>query len=372
MHLGVRALIDYSLSRSGGETIRLNPPASARDIAVLEQVLGTPLPADLRAVLQRFDGAVFPSGTLLGVGGAAPTDATIPGVLRQLAGRLDQSFLDSDVLLPFQRTNEGGILAFDRSAGPLADTWPVVDYFERTSEVRMVHRTFDGWCRMCVAEWQAPDFEASFTLDRYLAQGERHVGIEPDVASAHATVAHAKRRHGLPHEAVASYLNAARCSPPLPWCDWEALKIAAILDDDEGAFEAASRLAAPGPASRWASRETTAVKVADVIAVIARRAHSNDAWLTLLGQLARNTGHKGEEHHIQTLRFSLLVGDNTPPARHARGDILSWIGKPSWETFTRAYNGGTIRDEDMLFEPELRPFLDDGTLARLLRVRREF
>mgnify|MGYP006992420993 CR=1 FL=1 len=56
----------------------------------------------------------------------------------------------------------------DRSAGPVSDTWPVVDYYPDTGEERMIHRTMDGWCQTCVNEWESGDFGAEFTLDVYL------------------------------------------------------------------------------------------------------------------------------------------------------------------------------------------------------------
>ena len=45
-----------------------------------------------------------------------------------MAGRRGVSFLDPELLLPFHRTDTGSYLCFDRSAAPVSDTWPVVDF----------------------------------------------------------------------------------------------------------------------------------------------------------------------------------------------------------------------------------------------------
>ena len=129
---------------------------------------------------------------------------------RYAAEDADVSFLDPELLLPFHRTEAGSYLAFDRSAAPVSDTWPIVDYDLETGERRLIHRTFDGWCRLCVAEWTAPDYTEEFTVEKYLLQGERHASIEPDVSIAHVTVAHANRRAGEPEKALESYLKACR------------------------------------------------------------------------------------------------------------------------------------------------------------------
>ena len=36
--------------------------------------------------------------------------------------------VDPELLLPFHHTELGSYLAFDRSAAPISDTWPIVDF----------------------------------------------------------------------------------------------------------------------------------------------------------------------------------------------------------------------------------------------------
>ncbi|MDQ3036615.1 MAG: SMI1/KNR4 family protein, partial [Myxococcota bacterium] len=241
----------------------LQAPAQARDVQTIEHHVGSPLPADLRLVLGRFNGAATPAGTLLS---AAPgPGATIEAALKEVAAQREASFLDPDLLLPFHRTEHGTVLAFDRSAAPIADTWPIVDYDPDSGEVRLVHRTFDGWCRLCVTEWTA-EVETPFDLDKYLRQGLRHVKIEPDVSIAHVTVGHALRRAGRPEEALESYLRGGRCVPAIAWADWEALKIASVLGDVDAAIESGGRLAKRTPEHIWEQRGTAPSRVAYVLA----------------------------------------------------------------------------------------------------------
>ncbi|MBC7171380.1 MAG: SMI1/KNR4 family protein, partial [Polyangiaceae bacterium] len=247
------SFIQWIESHGDHPSVKVNPPATTADLAMLERELGGPLPTDLRIVLTRWNGAQTPSGALIPVG---IEPGTIGAGVREYAQRVGRDFLDPELLLPFHRTLEGSVLTFDRSAGPVSDTWPIVDYDEESGEHRLVYRTFDGFCRACVAEWTSDDFDAEFDLDTYLRRGQRHAALEPDVASAHATVAHALKRAGRPEEALASYLEAARCVPPLPWCDWEALKLAAILGDSTAALEASTRLAMLAPGAAWSKRET--------------------------------------------------------------------------------------------------------------------
>ncbi len=186
MHRGVRELIRWVQEHDGSDTVKANRPATAKEITALEHQLGAPLPADLKVVLSVFDGATLPNGILLtaAAGGAESIEAG----LEALAAERGVSFLDPELLLPFHRSEIGTYLAFDRSAGPVSDTWPVVDFDPQTGETRLIHRTFDGWCRLCVREWTAEDYAAEFTVDKYLAQGQRHAEIEPDVSIAHVTV----------------------------------------------------------------------------------------------------------------------------------------------------------------------------------------
>ncbi len=210
MHRGVRELIRWVQEHDGSDTVKANRPATAKEITALEHQLGAPLPADLKVVLSVFDGATLPNGILLtaAAGGAESIEAG----LEALAAERGVSFLDPELLLPFHRSEIGTYLAFDRSAGPVSDTWPVVDFDPQTGETRLIHRTFDGWCRLCVREWTAEDYAAEFTVDKYLAQGQRHAEIEPDVSIAHVTVAHALRRAGEPEKAGRFRARAGRAA----------------------------------------------------------------------------------------------------------------------------------------------------------------
>ncbi|MCB9619559.1 MAG: SMI1/KNR4 family protein [Sandaracinus sp.] len=339
--------------------MKLNPPASASDIGALEQMLGGPLPADLRLLLSRFNGGTLPAGELLPAG---IEPGTIGHTVREYAEAVGGDFLDTELLLPFHRTPEDSLLAFDRSAGPVSDTWPIVDYFQDLQEHRLMYRTFDGWCRVCVSEWTSPDFGEEFTLDTYLRSGERHATIEPDVATAHATVAHALKRSGRPEDALASYLRAARCVPPLPWCDWEALKIAALLRDDGAAFEAADRLCSRAPKARWKQRETKPGRVAEVLAPIAFRMADGGPWLRLVHQL-EGQAEGGDKAIVSAIVQALEAGEDPPSPRPPRkesvlpggADIDAW-----WAEAKRAYADGELRDDDLLLDP---------ALIRLGRVR---
>lgn len=293
--------------------------------------------------------------------------------MRHLAGELEQDPEEPEVL-PFFQTADGGWLAFDRTGGPVPDTWPVVDYHPDTGELRLVFRTFDGWCRFSVAELSDPKLGEPFTLDTYLEQGLRHARIEPDVATAHATVAHALRRSGRPEDAMESYLEAARCVPPQPWCDWEALKLATLLGDEKRALEAATRLCGRAPDERWHERETTPGKVADVIGRLASRSAEQDTWLRLFDQLAEQTMDAADRKQIQAVRKAVFSSDPLPAARPARvseppghADVERW-----WQELQQGYREGRIRDEDLLLDPTLDPLRRHKNLSEALRIRRDF
>jgi hypothetical protein len=350
--------------------IELSEPARNEDIGHLEQTLGGPLPSDFKLVLMRFNGGQLPNGRILRCG-AGPS--TMEEAVRRLAERLGADFLDPELLLPFHYTTEGSVLAFDRSAGPVADTWPIVDYFEGTGEMRLVFRTFDGWCRNCVADWRSADYLDEFSLDKYLRVGERHVAVEPDVASAHATVAHALRRSGQPERALAAYVAAARCVPPLPWCDWDALKLAVLLALPEVAYESAARLCAPAPRARWRERGTTPGKVADVIGRIAPRKGERARWVRLLDQLEMQA-EADELEQVRAVRHSLVAKGKAPAPVPPRASIVPAQPDPAlwWRDVRDAYERGELRDDDLLLDPQLLELGRHYKLADLLRIRREF
>jgi hypothetical protein len=372
MHRGVQDLVRWIDAHRDSSVVQVNPPASAADISALEHQLGVPLPADLRYVLTRFNGGTLPSGQLLPAG-MGP--GTIEAAVRQFAEAVGADFLDPELLLPFHRTLEGSVLCFDRSAGPVSDTWHIVDYYEDTGETRIVYRTFDGWCRTCVAEWESPDFEADFSLDKYLEQGKRHASIEPDVSTAHATVAHALKRAGKPEEALASYLRAARCVPALPWCDWEALKLAVLLDRPLEALESSQRLASRAPSSKWRERETTPGRVADVLGQMAIRAPENKNWIRVLDQLVEQATDEDDHAQAHAVRYAVLHGEPLPTPRHHRDVPVVEPTSDLEQLFAaarEAYEAGSLRDEDMLLDATLLPLFRAHRPIELLSIRREF
>lgn len=372
VHRGIREFIAWVESRRDMDDVSLHPPSTAAELGTLEQMLGGPLPTDLRVLLRRFNGGRLPTGTLLPAG---IEPGSMGAAVRDYAEAVQQDFLDPELLLPFFRTAEGSYLAFDRSAGPVADTWAVVDYYPDADAHNLVYRTLDGWCRHCVANWSSEDHDAEFSLDTYLRNGMRHVEVEPDVATAHATVAHALKRSGRPEEALASFLRAARCVPPLAWCDWEALKLAVVLSDRASALEATERLASRAPEDAWSGRETSPGRVAELVAAVAWRDEEGaEAWGRCLGELVRAAP---EEDRAVVLTAQASVTAKEPPApprphRNAsvaprQPDIDLW-----WAAARAAYAEGQLREEDMLFDPELAQLGRVRPLADLLRIRRDF
>lgn len=372
MHRGVREFITFIESHLDSESIRVLPRATDAEFAEIEHALGSPLPTDLRLVLSRFNGAELPNGTLLGAG-IAP--GTIGACIREYAGEVERDFLDPELLVPFLRTVEGSLLAFDRSGGPVCDTWPIVDYDMELGTHQIVYRTFDGFCRVCVAEWSSSDFDRDFDLDGYLRRGERHVAVEADVPAAHASVAHACKRAGLPDRALDHYLAAARYAPPLARCDWEALKTATLLGRDNAAFEAAVRLAAFGPESVWQKRETTPSRVAEVMAISASRAADKKPWLRTFGLLLEHTVNDAAARAlIEALRDAVAEGRELPAPRSSRASLPpAHSDLDAWENEVRAgYTSGHVRDEDLLLDPTLAPLRASRPLGPILSIRREF
>ncbi|GAB4198258.1 MAG: hypothetical protein OHK0013_07170 [Sandaracinaceae bacterium] len=374
MHRGVRELIRWAEQNNGKPGVVLQAPAQVGDLLTIEQEIGAPLPADLRLVLGRFNGAQLPSALLLT---AAPGPGpTIDAALKEVASLRERSFLDPEVLLPFARTEHGSVLAFDRSAAPVSDTWPIVDFDPESGDLRLVHRTFDAWCRVQVGEWTSPDFGGPFTLDRYLAQGQRHARVEPDVSVAHVTVGHALRRAGRPDEALAAYLQGARCVPAEPWCDWEALKLAVVLGDDMGVLEAGGRLGKRAPESTWKIRGTTPSRVAYLVARAFRRVPREDPtpWLRILDHLVLQALPNEDKAACEAIRghaerLDVPLPSPVPPQpvkvpRVAPDEL--W-----WSQLQTQYQAGVLRDEDLALEP-LYDALPDRRAADLLRIRRDF
>ncbi len=371
MHQGVQALISWISENTGTAGLSLRGPATVAELNQVEDALMSPLPTDLRLLLGRWNGGQLPSGTLLSAGGEG--EDSMLGALQGLARKAGRPKGDAELPLPYFRTVDGPLLSFDRGAGPVADTWPIVDgTFE--GEQRLVHRTFDGWCRVCLLEWNASDFAQPFSLEKYLGSGRRHVQIEPDVSSAHATVAHALRRSGEPLAALASYLQAGRCVPPLPWCDWEALKLALLLGDTGSAMEAARRLCQRAPAAAWRARGTTPGQVADVLGLLAHAVEPADPLLRLLDQLGAQAQGAEQQHRIATVRRAIFSGEALPPTQAPRAPAIAPLPDPAafWDALEGAYREGRVRDEDLLLEPTYRPLARHRPLADLLKIRRDF
>lgn len=392
MHAGVAAFVRWVESRRNHPEAKVGAPASSADISGLIERLGTTLPQDLRVVMQRFNGARLPAGTLLATHDQGDA-MSMESELKRFVAAQGESRAAANVPLPFFKSSEGSVLCFDRGAAPVADTWPVIDFYEETGETRLVHRTFDGWCETVCLQWASADFEGDFTVASYLRQGKRHLEVEPDVSTSHATVAHAYRRAGEPEKALMCYLHAGACIPPLLWCDWEALKMSILLRKTEAAWEAAFRLTSPAPPHRWRERETDPARVADAIARAAsldtgtglsipplRGSHGNGApdlrhpWGELMDRLHQSVEDPDERAHVIRVHDRMLRGE--PP-----GDIVEPEPVPfvvpedldaAWSETKSQYHAGHLRDEHMLFSPELEPLRSGRDLSELLRIRREF
>lgn len=373
MHRGVREIIRWVREHDGSDIVKAQRAAAAKDVSALEHQLGAPLPADLKVVLGVFDGGILPNGVLLSAR-PGPGD-TIEAALKHLAEERGVSFLDPELFLPFHRTELGSYLAFDRSAAPVSDTWPVVDYDPQSGETRLVHRTFDGWCRLCVREWTSADYTDAFTIDKYLRQGERHAAIEPDVSIAHVTVGHALRRAGEPERALESYLRAGRCMPPVAWADWEALKLAVILGYPADALEAAARLGKRAPKQTWERRETTPSRVAYAIAKVAPKpGNVQEVWLRILDQLIAQGLDDDDREAATAIRRAVVTGETCPPPSPPQQASLSLEGDADtrFQAACDAYREGRLRDEDIILDPRLDVLGERHDPADLLRIRRDF
>lgn len=362
LNWGVNTLLSWL--QENGEDFELSDGATDSAIEGVERSFQHPLPSGMKTILTIHDGGELPTGHLLAAGISGPkTIATVINELADPENRFLPFFLDDDNKVA---------LAFDTHSGPVSDTWPIVDINMETKETALVHRTFDGWCESAVADWDQDEEE--FDLEAYLTLGERHVAIEPDVGSAHATLAHALRRSGRPEDAMVSYLNAARCIPSVPWCDWEALQLAVILNQPIPALEATSRLASKGPDGIWKARECSPRQVTDVVMKIAARANDPRPWLHVLNLLARHVSGK-DEQHILDAHFSLTDPETEAPLP-AGYDIKSVARVPNlddwWGAARAAYLKGDVRPLDMILDADLCKLGRVRPLADLLRERREF
>ena len=371
MHRGVREFVRWVRDNPG--RVKVEAPAPAKDMTALEHQLGAPLPADLKLVLGVFDGGQLPNGMLLS---AKPGPGnTVEAALKAIAEDRGVSFLDPELLLPFHRTEAGSFLAFDRSSAPVSDTWPIVDYDLESGEQRLTHRTFDGWCRLCVEEWSARDWQADFTIEKYLEQGRRHARIEPDVSIAHVTVAHALRRCGEPELALESYLRAGRCVPPVAWSDWEALKLASILRYPADALEAGTRLGKRAPASMWEFRETTPSRVAYALAKVAPPPGGHrEPWLRILDALVDQALDDDDRAAAAAIRDAVIDAGRPPPPDPPQ-DCEIEIGEDldaAFQALAESYRAGALREVDLALDPRFDVLEGAHDLADLLRIRRDF
>lgn len=376
MHRGVRELVRWLEDHKADPGVTLQPPARMVDVQALEQDLGSPLPDDLRLVLGRFNGAALPGGAVLLTAAPGP-GSTIEAVLKELAAQRAVSFLDPDLLLPFGKTEHGSVLAFDRSAAPVADTWPIVDFDLETGETNITHRTFDGWCRLSVGEWSADDRESPFSLDKYLRSGGRHADIEPDISIAHVTVGHALRRAGEPERALASYVKGGRCVPPIAWADWEALKLAAVLEDWRSVLEVGGRLCKRARPDTWERRGTTPSRVAFVLARAMRKSAHEDRvpWTRMLEHLS----HQAQGDDDATALFAILdaatddaVAIPLPSPPQTSEVALDSDVDIAFARVREAYAAGQLRDDDLALDPRYDAIASSYPLADVLRIRREF
>ncbi len=374
MHRGIREFVAWVESQR--ESLALGSPATSEQFVAAEQRLGTTLPTDLRILLQRFNGGELPGGVLLGVGGGP---LSIEGFAERFrrGGELAAIPFYADGAESARDVDGCELHALDAQAGPVPDTWPVQSIDPHEPERRpVVHRTLDGWCRLRFAEWSEEAPEEEPVLEAYLRQGLRHVEVEPDVAAAHATVAHALRRSGRPEDALGAYLRAARCVPPEPWCDWEALVLAALLGRIQEGFEAASRLAAPAPPARWLQRGVSPVGVAHVVArfVIRLDPIGADRWMGLL-DLIVETVEGPDGLQVEAVRSAVAEEREPPPWPQApRAGLVLPSGDPgaAWEVLRTAYLEGRLRAEHLVLDPALRDAALDRPVTDLLRIRRDF
>jgi hypothetical protein len=372
VHRGVQALVGWIDTNNGKAGVTLRTPAAAVHLAMLEDALLSPLPSDLRMLLGRHDGGRLPNGVLLSASPVTQGDSILETRL-DLAQRLGKKADDPELPLPFFRSDEGAVLMFERSAGPVPDTWPISDYHLETRDVRLVHRTLDGFCSYLVADWTDAEFNAPFSLDKYLKAGLRHARMEPDVSAAHATAAHALRRAGRPKDALASYLRAARCLPALAYADWEALKLAVLLGDVPAALEAGSRISSRAPKARWRSRETKPLRVAQALSWLGEERDHRELLMRLLDQLAAQA-EGPDVAAIQAVRRAMFTDSPMPETRATRATAVPVDPNAAkrWALLQQAYLEGRVRDEDLLLDPAYGGREAEPPLHQLLTIRRDF
>jgi hypothetical protein len=163
--------------------------------------------------------------------------------------------------------------------------------------------------------------------------------------------------------------------PAQAWCDWEALKLAALLGDGRAAWESSVRLSARAPHALWKQRETTPALVADVLCVIVGRLDSRrERVLRLCDQLADQADSEREKQHIAVVRHTLHTDGPVPmPLLPRVASVPPNTDADAWlSTLREAYRKGKVRDEDLLLDPSYAGLRAKFALADVLRVPRAF
>ena len=205
MHRGVQAR--HRLDSSNTPVFRGSScnraGAAGRELSTVEDAhrlaaAGRPAAAARRATTA----ARSPSGTLLRAGGTRPRQhARRAAGARQAPEDVRARSRAAAAVLPRRRRRAPGIRpqrgARRRTPGRSSTTTSTA----ASSAWCIARSTASAGCALA-RSGPRPTSAAQFTLESYLRSGQRHVEIEPDVAVAHATVAHALRRAGKPELAL--------------------------------------------------------------------------------------------------------------------------------------------------------------------------
>ena len=113
MHRGVQALLSWIVENPDFPGLRLAGPAGPLELPEVEDRVLSPLPTDLRMLLSQHNGGALPTGTLLRAGGGGAD--SILGELERLAQLFGRTSDDPELPLPYFRSHERALLAFDRA-----------------------------------------------------------------------------------------------------------------------------------------------------------------------------------------------------------------------------------------------------------------
>jgi len=190
-------------------------------------------------------------------------------------------------------------------------------------------------------------------------------------------VGHALRRAGEPDRALSSYVKGGRCVPPIAWADWEALKLAVILEDWRAAVEVGGRLTKRSRKDTWELRGTTPSRVAYLLARGLKKAKPSDPsqWMRMLDHVS----HQGLDDEDKTALAAItaaaldptaeipLPSPPQPPALELDPDV-----DIAFARMREAYGAGQLRDDDLALDPRYDAVASTYPLADVLRIRREF